>query len=616
MRYWLLTVLTVAMSTNLSIAQQRFTAPLQGSVILKDVDDKYNASVYSLEMPEPDADADQERLQKIKEYINHTFFHKKRTGAFKTTAAAVPIVDYHYQTDTVPGIPPDNDMAANRTNRSVSVINSAMTVHDASTGAMLYKKNLKALSLSVGLNNISSDFRYDPKVMYDPDADRFICVMLNGTNAANYIVIGFSGSNKPDSVWNFYKFYGDYRGDTTWFDFPSVAMTQKEFFFTGNKIKYGASWQSGFTRSVIYQINKEDGYKGASSLNYQIWDSVTYNGNFIRNLYPVKGGNSLKGPEQYFLSNRNFDVLNDTIFLIKMPDTIGGTGSISVKALTAPVYYGVPPDGRQPDTGATLATNDGRILGAFTEGNKMQFVSATVDTATGASGVYHGIITDFASSSPTLQTNIIAVDTLDFGYPNVTSIATPGSVNESIISFNYTGPSTFPGVGAIFFDGTQYSPLLKVKQGDNSIKILAQKQQRWGDYMGAQVDWTDFAAIWVEGIYGRFNNNYGSYIVRLKSPDYTAIPENKVANTQQSILYPNPAWEFVEYTFDLKEGEVVNFMIYDIKGKVVDKILSSYCAEGKNMIRFNVASLVPGTYYFKAIGEKGISISTHSFVKQ
>lgn len=591
------------------------TAPLSGTVVLKDVEDKYNAAVYNLESPTPDGNADRKRLYKAKEESSKMFPYKRvNASANKTTAAAAPVVIRGYVADSLVGTPPDNDMAMSKGKKLVSVVNSFIAVTSDDSGKMVYRKALKAFSSAVNLSGIN-DYRYDPKVMYDQEADKFIAVMLNSTNESNYIVVGFSKTNDPGGAWNFYKFYGDYKADTTWFDFPSVSITKDEFFLTGNKIRNNTSWQAGFKETVIYQINKNDGFNGATNLSYKIWDGINFNGIQIRNLYPVKGGNGLKGPEQYFLSNRNFDVQNDTVFLVKVPDVISsGNNNLDIKVLISPTKYGVPPDGRQPDTSATLATNDGRVLGAYRDDDEIQFVSACVAPVSGASGIYHGIIRNYASSPTIASTQILSVDTLDFGYPNVT-YASPGwTKGQSIISFNFTGPNTFPGIGAIMFDGSSYSPMTVVKSGVSSIKVLTGKQQRWGDYMGAQVDWNNMGSVWVEGIFGRVGNTYGNWMAKLNSPALGIKNEESIST--KAAVFPNPALDIVNMDFELQESVAVSFAIYDVQGKLVDKLLDYKCKKGTNRITFSIAALAKGNYVLKAVTADGQTATAQTFTKQ
>ena len=111
-------------------------------------------------------------------------------------------------------------------------MNSNIAVHDALTGQITYRKTLKQITGGMGLGGMENH-RYDPKIIYDPNEDRFILVMLNSTDDLNWIVIGFSTSNDPGGSWNMYKLYGNYGNDSTWFDYPSVAITNNEFFPDG-----------------------------------------------------------------------------------------------------------------------------------------------------------------------------------------------------------------------------------------------------------------------------------------------------------------------------------------------------------------------------------------------
>lgn len=617
MRNFFLAAATLFAACGLTYGQQpkRYTAELAGSVTLKDVDDKYNASVYSLEMPDPDGAAEHEALRKIKEQIALKYPHKSsKMGRKGTTTVDPPVVTISFVADTFPGIPPDNYSSVSLGQKAVTVLNSNIAIHDANTGAYLQRKGLKPFSSVVGLNNLTFDYRFDPKVVYDPEADRYICVMLNGINGSNYIVIAFSQTNDPVGRWNFYKFKGDYMGDTTWFDYPAISITKNEFFLTGNKITYDSSWQAGFKRTLIYQIRKQDGYDSASVLNYQIWDSVTYNGKHLRCLYPLNPGNTLLGPSQYFLSNRNFDLSNDSVFIIKVPDTIGAASNVLTvtPVVSTTASYGAPPDGRMPDTAHVLATNDGRVLGGFILGDEMQFVSESIDPANGSSGVYHGIISNF-STAPVMHAQLFSRDSLDFGYPNISSGGLPG---EAIISFEYSGPHTFPGYGAILYDGSNYSDITVIRKGDSSIYAYPNREQRWGDYSGSQPDFGVPGAVWVDGIYGRKDRNYGSIMARLYSPYHTATPNLKKQEAATSKVYPNPAFSYVSFEFTVHRDQVFSFAIYDMQGKMVDKITDRYCLDGRNVIQFNMAPLAPGQYVLKAVGADGEQVAVQTFVRQ
>ena len=454
-------------------AQQTITVPLAGKTILRNVPDRWGAQVYSLEAPEPDGEEAQAEFQALKAATDKMFPHRRATAQSKSTGVPQPVIVKAFAPDSEAAIPPDNYVAVNNDTAGISVMNVSVSTVNYRTGAILTKNTIAGFTGMLGIGTpLTQDKygRYDPKVMYDPEADRFIFVTLAGINQYNYIIVGFSQSNDPAGGWNFYKFYGNYKNDTTWFDYPTIAMTHSDFFLTGNKLVYNGTFQAGFRRSVIYQMRKSDGYAGAATLTTKLWDSVNYGGAPIRNIFPVKGGGSIKGPDQYFLSVRNMATQNDSVFLIRISDSAGSAGAaLSVTAMKSNLTYGFPPNGRQPGTHSSrLQTNDARVLGAFAEGSEIQFVSTTVQPSTGADAIYHGRMANY-TTTPSVQAAYITVDTLDFAYPNISFTGARGGQNSSIISFDLSGPKTYPGTGAVMWDGTAHSPLLVVKKGEDTI---------------------------------------------------------------------------------------------------------------------------------------------------
>ena len=590
--------------------------PLSGTVHLQNCTDTFLAQVRNLDIHEPDESAEYEALMRIKTVQQKKYPYKTNAHkALKTTAPlAAPTVSLSFVADSNSGTPPDNYLAVSKNNTCVSVMNSFISVLDGNTGIMTKRTGLKTMSLPVGLNNFMNDYRYDPKIIYDPLEDKFICIMLNGVNAANYIVIGFSQSNDPKGNWNFYKFYGDYKGDTTWFDYPAITISKNEFYFTGNKLGFNTSWQAGFKNSVIYQIKKADGYAG-QTLNYKIWDSIYYQGKPIRNLHPVKNGSSISAATPYFLSNRNFATQNDTVFLIRLTDTLNSANaSIQINPLKSNLAYGVAADGRQKDTAYSLATNDARILGAFKEGDEIQFVNTSINPSNGAASIYHGTIQQ-VSSNPSIQAQLLSIDSLDMAYPNISYFGVNNGNIVSIINCNYSGPRTFAGMHALISKSGQYSDWTNIKKGDSNIVVLSAKQQRWGDYTGSQIDWNFPGNAWVIGIFGNAKRGYGNYMARLSSPYNVGIPP-LVANKINAISYPNPCYQFTAIDFTLAASAILNFDMYNSNGQLVGHLLTQFCEEGQNRLQFNIGYLSAGIYHLIVTNANGVPLIKEPILKQ
>jgi hypothetical protein len=597
--------------------------PLAGTSVLRDApDDKYNAHIVSLEAPEPDGEFEQAGFRALKADVERRFPHRRaaRTGATAKLSAAVPppVIERGFVPDSFTAIPPDNYMAANNDTGGINVMNTNVTAVNTVTGGIYLRKSLFNFTVNVGLGTTATanDFpRYDPKVMYDPEMDRFYFVTLVDINERNWIVVGFSQSNDPAGGWNWYKFYGDYAADSTWFDYPTIAITHNEVFLTGNKLVYNGSFQTGFRKSVIYEMRKRDGYAG-NPLTMRIWDSVNYGGAPIRNIFPVKGGGSLKGPEQYFLSVRNMSPLNDSVFLIRIADTLNGTNNtLTVQPMKSNLSYGFPPNGRQPIIPDKLQTNDARVLGAFVEGGEIQFVSTTVQPATGADAIYHGIITNY-TTTPTVTASYITVDTLDFAYPNISYAGTQGGAVTSIISFDYSGPHKFPGFGAVFWNGAGHSDLLDIKQGQHPINMLGDTIERWGDYSGSQPKWNSIGRVWAVGIWGWLGNRYGDWTALLRSPYIVGVPNVNALSNKPVTLFPNPSSGYIRVRFKLDEETRLHFALYSMSGTLIDMLANARCERGENELQFSTAALPAGQYLIRATGSDGEVLVKKTFVKE
>ena len=140
-------------------------------------------------------------------------------------------------------------------------INNIIWGYDLNTDTTIFPKHIK--SLRQVCNGSSSANYYDPKMIYDEKADRFILVFLrDNTPQSSAFIVCFSTTNNPRDEWNVYEIDGNPLNNNRWTDFPAINITENELFITGNLIIPNVSWQVGFDGSVIWQVNKHDGFAG------------------------------------------------------------------------------------------------------------------------------------------------------------------------------------------------------------------------------------------------------------------------------------------------------------------------------------------------------------------
>lgn len=543
-------------------------------------------------------------LKEVKRRIAETY--PRREGKLMVNSGIIlsndtPTVLRSFQGNVYSGVPNDNTMAISNGNKLISAINTTIYVYDVDSLELL--KSYSLVSFSQALSYTSSH-RYDPKLMYDPQEDKFIIVFLAGASSdtKSHIILGFSESNDPLGNWNLYTLPGNpLPGDTSWTDYPAIALSGDEFFVTGNLLRYGGTWQESFKQSVIWQMDKQAGYRG-DSLDMRLYYNIHHEGKPVRNIHPVQGGDHLYGPGMYFLSNRNFALQNDTFFLIDVTGNRNEPATrLNLRPLIADKTYGAPPDARQFGNNL-FQTNDARVLGAFYQNNKIQFVGNTIDTTSGFAAIYHGIIS-YPETANELHGVILSDSVIEYGYPKITYIGVNPWEDQALITFDHTSPSHFAGIASVYYKGDDtYSHLKLVKEGTSYVNVYSEAAERWGDYTGSQRKYNEPGIVWMSGYHGQKINlqrRNTTWIAELRSPevDIPAPYDKLTART-----WPNPVSDnIVNMELFLPVSGTLEVDVIDINGRILDQLHSAEEPAGFQMISFSTASLRAGMYFLRFV---------------
>lgn len=591
-----------------------------GTFVFEDLAPSWHANVYGKEAPYPGSDSYRNFIHQIKQlrFGDASLREEPSPKSLKATNSDVAIYSLGFQGNTFGGIPNDNDIAISNEGIVVSVSNSDMFVYDES-GMALLDVGLDEFADSLGLVANS----YDPKVIYDPGEDRFILVFLNGNDASSTeIVVCFSETNDPSLGWNVYSLTGNPFNNNAWSDFPMISITNQDFFVSVNHINSdSASWQTGFMQSVIWQVQKSDGYAG-NPITSLVHSDIDFQGKPIRNLLPVKGGFNLKDDEMYFISNRNFDIANDTFFVLKIAESLNQNSNPTptVQVVLSSQNYGLPPDASQPMS-TFLQTNDARPLSGVIENGVIHFVGNTVRPTSPKASIYHGKINTL-NSSWSVDLEIFEDNDLEYGYPNLSFSGQTPYDEQLIISFNHSSIDSFPGVSAIYYrlnDG--YSERLHLISGTSRVDVLNGSFERWGDYSGSQKKYNEPGTVWLNGFMGSRNslarnpNQHKTFIAKLISPDSLATRLNDVA-LQTTSLFPNPVANQFFFEFDLKTESYLKFELFDMQGKMIDKLLEEHLKEGRYEFLFTLNPLSKGVYSLRVSNKMNELMFTQKVLKE
>lgn len=497
----------------------------------------FNANIINLEAPSPNGSSYKSFLLRQKEQSKKQFPYKiivPNKSTKKTNKVELPIITKSFGmmevngsnqlTPIYGGLPNDNTAAVSNNGLLLLSVNSSVYLYDLEKDSILYPNEFVTLSDLFGLTSAKY---FDPKVIYDNDLDRFVIVFLkNSTPATNEIMVGFSKTNNPIDGWNVYELPGNPLNNNRWTDFPSIALTDSSLYFTGNLIVPNETWQVGFDGSILWEMDKMAGFNGDASIEPKLYHDIKHGDNYIRNLHCVQGADG-NVENLHLFSNRNFDIQNDTIFLVSLVKE-SDTSFLDVNPIISDLKYGVPPNGRQVDTDTSdategLQTNDARVLGAIQFEDEIQFVSNTINPANGFSAIYHGIVHNLYET-PNITGHIISDEVRDFGYPNIAWTGNEACDRETIIGFNHTSFTDSAGISAIYFDNEgNYSEVIELKKGEGIVDRLAGGYERWGDYFGMQRKYNEPGKVYTFGMIADYTEKNFGWVNEIISPDTNVI---------------------------------------------------------------------------------------------
>ncbi|MBL4706221.1 MAG: T9SS type A sorting domain-containing protein, partial [Flavobacteriales bacterium] len=238
--------------------------------------------------------------------------------------------------------------------------------------------------------------------------------------------------------------------------------------------------------------------------------------------------------------------------------------------------------------------------------------------ASGNAAIYHGIITGISSGSYVCSGDYIADPSKDFGYPNIAHIGTTASTSEYIVSFEYVSPVDSAGTACVYYDGTDYSNLNIIHEGEGTLDRLFGTQERWGDYSGIHKKYNQPCSVWSCGTFARNDDSYGVWISEIRTQ--TAACNSSVGIEEPTTtlnalkLFPNPSVDFVELNFNMENAGTALIRIFDLNGKLIEELYNGSAKQGQNLLSFSVYHLNSGQYQLSIVTDQS-EIASRSFIK-
>lgn len=600
-----------AQQSKLTYSTIELKTPLSGSFSFTEIEELPAAKIIHLQAEPKPLNTNQQLKTTLtaKHIQQQQHLNVAEPTKLNKNNATPPEVLRSFAANISQGTPNDNDMAVSNSGIVASCVNTNINFY-GDTGRFIWGRLLSAITNRLGPLNRT----YDPRVIYDPTTDKFILVFLQGTSSADTrIIVGFSTDTDPARPWNFYQIPGNVTGDSSWSDYPIISISKSDLFITVNRLRDNTFWKDGFMESYIWQVNKANGFAG-DTLQQRVYNNIKFNNQPIWSVCPTRYSHTFDKDEMFFLSVRPDQPENDTLFLHRIDQSLAsGNATLTTRVLKTPVKYGLQPNALMP-SGQLLQTNDARVLSAMVVNGVVYFTGNTIDFAKTAPAVYFGTIENTWTNNPLVKMQIISYDSMDIGYP---SIAYCGSGlagdHRSMITFSHSSSRHFPGTSVVYVDRNfNVSPPVFVRQGLNSINVLADTIERWGDYTGIQTKYNEQGICWLSGNFGDLSGSNRTVVARVKTTDVT-LGSKQVKENIQSVFYPNPVTNFATVEFTVTNRLAITVELGSMDGKYLKDILVDIAKPGINQLRIDTETLANGTYFVNLKTNEGI-IKTHKFV--
>jgi len=527
---------------------------------------------------DPNFSIEKEQLNAQKRKLHsQAYSHKRNPDSLQIASSfeANPVQNYS---------PMDNHLAIGKQGILVSVVNSNMAIYDTS-GNRLQFSTFKQLAGDPSLTNEI----FDPRVVYDALSDRFVMMILHGTNStSSKLLIFASRTSNPLDGWHHLSISGNINNSNFWTDFPHLAVAKDHIFISANAFQ-NISGSSQFDESVVWTLDKQSLYQGQNTMIRLIQDLRTIKNRQAFAAYPMM--NPLEAWNEsgmFFLSSISSG--GDALDLLY----IQPTGKAYFRRIPC-LKYEAPADVFQERSSEMLDAGDNRISGGFILNELIHF---TMNIRGG------NLLAEIRYGRIDLKSDVLAERKVftaeEAAYASIAPISGNKSNGAVLIHYLAAGTSSFASMRYAYMDAQmdQY-PGGKIIDGQHAINKLQTNTERWGDYTAAVLEpGTNPPSVWLAGSIVNAQGNWENHVARFTAKfDSTGFKPAII----QVKSYPNPFKNQLQVEVGLERNSSVQIVLYSSEGKQVKMLLDENLSRGINRYTFTGLPFSQGLYYLRVL---------------
>jgi hypothetical protein len=226
--------------------------------------------------------------------IKLEYFPKTQHTPLNKSASPAPTTSFQALGDNNAQIPPDTYGAASAS-YLMTTLNTEIRIQ-SKTGTVVSTQSLSSFWSSFTFTTI-----FDPRVHYDPYANRWIFVVcIDKNTASSSILIAVSATSNPTGTWYQWKIDAD-AGNTNWIDYPTVGFNKRWIVVSGNMFTNSGNAWAGPQIMVFDKNNLYSNGAGSFSSIYPgagvgatFAPSAVYN-NSLSNMFLIQDYNGNSG---------------------------------------------------------------------------------------------------------------------------------------------------------------------------------------------------------------------------------------------------------------------------------------------------------------------------------
>lgn len=392
-------------------------------------------------------------------------------------APGVVVTTFEGGADDNTTIPPDTHAAFSRTH-AINPHNNNIYFVDLA--------NLHAAPTIVALDEFwSVEGCFDPKVVYDPNVDRFYFVTMAGAaSAGSVLLIGVSAGGDPTQPWQLQTVAVDPAAQgQVWMDYPSLGFSADKVTVQVNLFKIDGN---AFAGSTVYVFDKAALSNPGAAAVLQRFVLLNQGAGQVPVATHDPGMN-----DQYLVSSWTGNAGSGkgvlAVWLLAGSAAAGTVTLSRVGFVTgAGAWNSFPPAGEfapQSGVGDKLDVGDDRMLTAIYRDGTLHCCHAVMLPFGGAT---HSAIQwwEVPVATWAASIGIVADAGAFYAYP---SMAVNGQ-GDKLIGYAAFSASTHPS-GAylvVFADGSRATGVFAA--GQNTYVKRGNNKNRWGDYSATQID--------------------------------------------------------------------------------------------------------------------------------